>query len=65
VTNEELAQIQAGAMRYHTMSSDVVLKLITEIKRLRIVLEAWKNPTTFTPVVLQVVLQKDNATDWE
>ena len=52
-------------MRYHTMSSDVVLKLITEIKRLRIVLEAWKNPTTFTPVVLQVVLQKDNATDWE
>jgi hypothetical protein len=61
MTNEELDQIQAGAMRYHTMSSDVVLKLIAEIKWLRIVLEARKNPTTFTPVVLQ----KDNATDWE
>jgi hypothetical protein len=35
VTNEELAQIQAGALRYHTMSSEVVLRLLAEIERLK------------------------------
>jgi len=35
VTSEELAQIQAGALRYHTMSSEVVLRLLAEIERLK------------------------------
>lgn len=59
MTNEELEQIRSGALRYHTMSSEVVLRLVAEVKWLRLLLEARKTPDTFNAVLLQ----RKNATD--